>query len=115
MALSFGSASGDRFAVAVGKRLAADDLQTVPRQIGEPGGLVGQQNHFAHADVAQDLSADSVVAEIRLGRAQMGARAEVPVAACGDSGANACQLVTSTSPFLSSFMSEEGTRSNSSK
>src|SRR6185437_16675922 len=44
-------------------------------------------NHFAHADVAQDLSADSVVAEIRFGRAQMSARAEVPVAACGDSGA----------------------------
>src|SRR5262249_35806455 len=47
------------------ERHALDDLQTVALDAGALAGVVRDDAHLAHAEVAQDLRADAVVAEIR--------------------------------------------------
>src|SRR5579885_1378242 len=77
--------SGHR--LALGERLVADNLEPIAGQVGQARRLVREQDHLAHADVAQNLRADPVVAEVGLGRAQVSARAQVPVAARDDAAA----------------------------
>src|SRR4030088_1649593 len=51
-----------------GDRLLADDLEAEALQADHALLAVGQQHHFLHADVDQDLGADAVVAQFAAGR-----------------------------------------------
>src|ERR1700687_2236123 len=54
----------ERFSTVSRERGAVDDLKAIARQIREPRWLVRQQDHLAHADIAQDPPAGSIGAGI---------------------------------------------------
>src|SRR5216684_2167859 len=49
------------------ERRVIDDLETISWQIRKPRWPVRQQHHLAYTDIAQNLRADAVVAEVGLG------------------------------------------------
>ena len=53
---------------AAGNRLLADDLEAEAFEADDALLAVGQQDHFLHAEVDQDLGADAVVAQLAAGR-----------------------------------------------
>ena len=56
------------------QRCMIDNLESVTRQIRQPGWLVGEENHLAHPNVTQNLRTDTIITEIRLGRVQVRTR-----------------------------------------
>src|SRR5271165_5280645 len=54
------------------ERNAVDDLEPVPGQVGQTRLSIGHDDHFAHADIAQNLRSDPVLTEIRIRRIEVG-------------------------------------------